>query len=241
MQKFKKLFAPIAISVMFLPSLFLTGCAENVDTHYNLTTNGTVYYDGEQTISLVPSEYNEYQTTFLSSITKNDISVDGTLKGKNIKNVTYISESEIKLTLDGKVTADSSKSETLGSIQVSHNALKNKANGVASLYVNFKPMMIVESARVTGRKYVSEYSLPYGSFISENLNTSNIDVPLVDAIDIELLAPNKLKIEVDNFTPFEYNGTKVDYPTAKLSANVTTFNKELYVAIGTLLVTYKLY
>lgn len=237
MPRFKELICSTLMSTMFLSSLFLTSCKEDVEYHYNLTTSGTIYFNGEQTISLIPSEYNEYATTFLSTISKDDITFGGTLVGKNLKEVEYVSDKEVKLSVDGKVTADSSKSKEFGTIKVSHKALKNNADGIATFYVNFEPELTTEGVTIgtIGKKknYSSKLKLPFGSFIEENVNTTNITVPLDDVtVDVKYISTTEIDIQVNNFEEFEYEGKTYEFPVAKLGANVTSFNKDLYIEIG---------
>ena len=91
-------------------------------------------------------------------------------------------------------------------------------------------MSVTYNARSTNlKKYVSEFTLPYGYFITVNVNADNIEVPVNDVtVNLSVTKEGALRIEVIGFEPFTYNGTTFNYPVAKINANVTTFNKELY-------------
>ncbi len=239
-MKRKSIISVIVVAIILLSvCLAFASCKDNgVDYYYNLTTEGTVYFEGEQTISVKQEESSENKTTFLSTISAKDVSVSGVLVGKTVKSVNYLSETEILVTLDGKVTADKSHKEDTGTITVSHNALKNGADGKTLLRVNFEPKMSVTyNVRNTAlKKYVSEFTLPYGYFITENVNADNIEVPVNDVtVNLSVTEEGALRIEVIGFEPFTYNGTTFNYPVAKINANVTTFNKELYVTVGELI------
>ena len=83
------------------------------------------------------------------------------------------------------------------------------------------------------KKYISEFTLPYESFVAENVNTENIDVP-VDGVTVtvSITTTGALRIEVVGFEPFTHEGVTYNHPVAKIDACVTTFNKEIYVFIG---------
>ncbi len=231
----------VGIVFLFTACSAFSGCGLNdndIENYYNLEAIGSVYYEGEQTISIAQFEYSDKKTTFKESVTVADITVSGVLLGKTIKSVQFLSETKLSLTLDGKVKADSSQKEDVGTITVSHNALENGANGNALLRVDFEPKMTVRNCDVESlgvkKSYVSEFKLPYGSFIKENVNKDNIFVPVDDGATVNMSVTDEglLRIEVIGFEPFEYKGQTYNNPSAKISANVTTFNKDLYVEIG---------
>jgi hypothetical protein len=209
-----------------------------IDSYYNLQESGTIYYEGEQTVTLGISEYTENKTTFKNSVSASDITFSGALEGKNIKSVSYVSETEISLVLDGKVNTTSTQSTELGTITVSNTAMANNATANCLVYVNYKPTMSVSNSYANIGTMVncsSTYTLPYGSFIAENVNSTNIDVEAGDAeVTISLTDDGKLYIRVKGYTPIaDEHGTVYKYPMAKISANVTTFNTDIYVYVGT--------
>ncbi len=246
MRRQTKAFLSLLIPLSSLGAFLLTGCEESVETHYNLVASGKVYYEGEQTISLKMSEYSDYRTAFLPTISKDDVRLSGVLEGKTVKEVAYVSSSELSLTLQGKVNAGRERSEELGDIEISHKALGNDANGVASLYVDFCPKMVAVSIDSSQKDslftYVSDFSLPYGNFIEENAKKENVYVPVEGVgIEVGLNENGTLRLTVSGFTPFEYEGVQYDHPIARLDPSMTTFDKEIYVAVGVFLASANLY
>lgn len=248
----KKIFAPAIMLVIFaLASVLFAGCFDDDDfgSENAFSVSSDIYFDGEQTISITPSEYGSKTSTFLETITKSDVTVSGPLEGKTVMSVEYISENEIKVTFSGKVKAsepkDSDDTSSIGKIAISRKAIKNGIAGSVYLRVNYHPKMWCDtsnsSASSVSKTYVSEFSLPYGNFITANVNTTNIIVPDDNStVSVSVTVHGKLRIEVSGFTPYEYNGQTYNYPVAKINANVTTFNKELYVTIGNGIAEYNL-
>lgn len=217
-------------------TLGLAACNDDtVDSYYNLTIAGEIYFDGEQTVSLSFSENSSNVTTFKESVTVNDISLSGVLAGKTVKSVNYEDPNTLRVVLTGKVSADGSHSNDNGTIIVSHTATQNGADACGLTKVNFAPKMsrTFNSSNNFSKKYTSEFTLPYGSFIKENVNTDKITVMPSDiTVNVSVTDDGALRIETVGFEPFEYNGNTYDNPVAKLDACVTTFNKELYVGVG---------
>jgi hypothetical protein len=140
--------------------------------------------------------------------------------------------------VDGKVTADSTHADDLGTITVARQALNNNSSGNCYVKVNYEPQMTASGIYGSiGEHYVncsSVFTLPYGSFIAENVNEENISVIAGDAtVSISMTDEGELKIYVKGYDPY-YFGEDVfyEYPMAKISANVTTFNVDLWVYIG---------
>lgn len=239
-----KIFTPvIMILVIIMTGLLFTGCFDDdSDTYNSFMASENLYFDGEQTISISPSEYNE-TSTFLDTITKDDVKVSsGILSGKTVKSVEYVDENKINVTFSGKVTAKEPQDERdrIGKITISHKATKNGKAGSVYVKVNYHPKMTCFDAKISNTTYRSVFTLPYGSFISENVNTTFITVPGY-AYTVAITDEGGLQIEVSNFTPFEDDdGQKVEFPVAKIDANVTTFNKVLYVEVGKILAEYDL-
>jgi hypothetical protein len=239
-MKIKKLVTTaLSLAVASCATLTIAACDfGEVDSYYNLQESGTIYYEGEQTITLGISDYTENKTTFKSSVSASDITFSGALEGKNIKSVSYVSETEISLVLDGQVKGTSSQSNEIGTITVNNSAMANNATANCLVYVNFNPMMTVSNSYGnigTSVNCSSTYTLPYGSFIKDNVNETNIDVEAGDAeVNITLTDEGKLHISVKGYTPIaDEHGTVYKYPVAKISANVTTFNTDIYVYVGT--------
>jgi hypothetical protein len=241
MKKKNLAIAVLSIATVACSAVALAGCGET-ESYYNLYESGTIYYEGEQTVKLSISEYSENKTTFKDSVTKDDITLSGVLEGKTVKDVSYVSATELSVVVDGAVTANSTQANDYGTITVANTAMANNATANCLAKVDFNP-----SVKVVGNSYgsiaglvncSSTFQLPYGSFISENVNTDNIIVPADDVeVTTTITDAGNLKITVNNYLPeTDENGNATDtskYPVAKISANVTTFNTDLYVYIGT--------
>lgn len=245
-----KIISPIiiAISIMFLACFAFAGCSDDAKEN-DLVASANVYFDGTQTISITFSELSDNVSTFVDTISKSDVTVLELLKGKTVESVKYVSGEQIDLTLSGIVKASEPQdSESVfGKIVISGKAFKNGTKGLAYVGVNYHPKMVCTTSMSTttadGKKNcVSEFELPYGEFIASNANTTNITVPVGDVeIEVSVTLSGKLKITVKNFEPFTYGEVKYDYPVAKIEANVTTFNKVLYVTIGNIYSVYATY
>jgi hypothetical protein len=249
MKKKNFAFIATAIAIVAICGATFTACEGEDENYYNLSATGSIYADGEQTVTLSISEYatSESKTTFKESITANDVTLSGVLEGKTVKELTYISETSVSLVLDGSVTADSSHAEEYGTITVARSALANNSSGNCYARVNYNPVATANTSKgnytkpdgVTYFNYSTTLSLPYGSFIEENVNTENITVIAGDAeVSISLednTNTNKkdLKIYVKGYNPYYFGAdTYYQYPTAHISANVTTFNVDLYIEVG---------
>jgi hypothetical protein len=238
MNKRKIAMAALAAVTLSCAAAGLAACGEE-ESYYNLYESGTIYYEGEQTVKLSISDSTENKTTFKDSITKDDITLSGVLAGKTVTSATYVSATEVSLVLDGAVTANETQADDYGTITVAKSAMANNATANCIAKVDFNPQVTVVSnsySTIAGLANCSStFKLPYGSFIESNVTTDNIIVP---ADDVEVVASvtteGYLKICVHNYLPVtDDSGNVYKYPIAKISANVTTFNTDLYVYIGT--------
>jgi hypothetical protein len=230
--------AALAAVTLSCVAVGFAACNDGDESYYNLSESGTIYYEGEQTVTLSISDTTEEKTTFKESVKTSDITLSGLLVGKTVTQVTYESSTQLSLVLDGKVTATSAEADGYGTITVAKTAMANNAEANCIVRVDFDPHMMVRSysslSTANGKTCTSTFELPYGSFIAENVNTDNIIVP-IDGVEVTttLTEEGYLKITVKGYTPYTSdNGTVFNYPVAKISANVTTFNKDLYVYIG---------
>lgn len=219
--------------VMLIIALSCTACGGGL---YNLKLDGVIYLDGEQTVRISVDSESLDRTTFLPTITKDDISLSGVLTGKSVVKVVYIDEENIDITLSGKVVADESDRYDYGTVTVSGKATANGEKAKVDTYVEFTPKMIRTFNRheEQGNVYISEFELPYGSFISENLVQSNVEANTNDLIILmSLTDQGRLRIEVHGFFPFQaQNGLMVTFPSLTLKACMTTFNKDIKVSVG---------
>jgi hypothetical protein len=240
----------LALVMMFCVGQF-SGCFDNDDVDgasdvNELELNGTIYNEGEQSVTLRIAERAENPTTFKSTVSAAEITFSGVLEGKTIKSVTYVDESSIALTVDGTVTADNPQAQELGTtvaskalekelgmITVSKKAFENNKEGNCYLRVNFDPCLNCNSASCSTYSgiYRSTFTLPYGSYIEENVTLDNINIPIVNdgmTATVSLDADGKLFIEVKGFVATD----EFKYPMAQIGANVSTVNKSYLVYIG---------
>lgn len=236
-MKKNKFILSILLSVMFLiGSLSVVGCGSlDVEKHNNIEENGIIYIDSEQTITLdsrTPLDEGD-AAQFKNTITVADIVLSSNLAGKTISSVSYVSESSIQVVLSGKTTSSFSGKYAEGKITVKSNALLSSGDAYCFAYV-YKPMMSasmnLSSGNATSKTFTSYYILPYGTFISENVNTDKIKLSTNENGTIEVsLSSNELSITVSNF-----DTTTVAKPTITIDKSVTSFQKDLTVVIGSL-------
>lgn len=229
----------VLLSIVICALSFVFGavsCGEDeIDTYYNLEATGTVYFDGDQSVTLSFSEVSDKPSEFKADIDVKDVSLSGALSGKRVERVEFVDGQHVKIALAGRVKADKAQSDAMGTITVSHSAIENGANGAALIRVDFEPKMTrtFNSFSTATKRYVSEYTLPYGMFLQHNVNSAHIDVPVSGVtVNLSVTAKGALRIEVVGFEPFESNGITIGNPIARLDETVTTFNKILYVSVG---------
>jgi hypothetical protein len=238
MKKRNLAIAALAVISLSCAAIGLAACNNGDDSYYNLNESGTIYYEGEQTVKLSVSDTTKNKTTFKDSITKSDITLSGVLAGKTVKDVTYVSSTEISLVVDGEVTANETQADDYGTITVAKSAMANNASANCLARVDFNPeLRVVDNSYSIIAGVVdcsSTFELPYGSFNEDNVTTDNIIVPADDVeVITEITTDGNLKITVNNYLSEADDETAINYPVAKISANVTTFNTDLYVYVGT--------
>lgn len=220
----KKFIALIATALLAVLCMAFVACAEEGE-RISLHACDNVYSHGEQTIEITITD-DSY--TFEESIAVSDVTVGDGLEGKEVTAVTYVDETTISVTLSGTVTAEVGDDGIIGSITVG-GGISGNATGTAYLHV-FTPQMTTSSVFTIGSSYfATTFALPYGSFVEEYVNTDNVTLTNgTGTLNVRLTDDGQLNISVKDFA-----ATASDtYPVVKIAAEVTTFNKELYVYIG---------
>lgn len=227
-----KKFLCALLSVMLAAvCLVFAACGDKTGEEISLTVaEGTLYSHGEQTVELTFSSAESGAYTFEEDIDAANVTVSGGLAGKTVTEVARADDSTLRVTLSGTVTGEVGNEGVLGSIVVSGGISEN-ATGTALVYV-YIPQMMAESASSSniGEKYrfSSTFTLPYGAFIEEYVGAENI-VLLDTNGTLEVgLTDGKLNIRVTDFI----RSQEYAYPVVRIAPEVTTFNKELDVYIG---------
>jgi hypothetical protein len=228
------------VLVMLSCTVLFTSCSEEESEYYNLTVSGTIYFEGEQTVTLGMSDSSEHATTFKDSITVDDITLTGLLAGKTVKSVTYVSATEVTLVVDGTVTTKASdvKDNEYGVVTVAGKALANTAKGSGYVRVDYAPQFLGGSctySTIAGVVHCSTtFTLPYGSFNESNINADHITIVAGEGtVTASLTEDGALKVAVEGFTPWTYEDVTYNYPVVKIDASVTSFDVDLTVSVGT--------
>lgn len=196
-----------------------------------LSASDNVYSHGEQTVQLTFSSSAGGDYRFEEDISLSDISVGDGLIGKEVVSVVYENSTTISVTLAGTVTGTVGKEGLLGYIAV-NGGISDKAFGTAYLTV-YKPQMTTSGTSSSNignlHSYSSTFVLPYGSFIEEYVDAEHITLPDTNGtLEVSLTEEGELYVRVKDFLLSE----GVSYPAVHIAAEVTTFNKELYVYVG---------
>lgn len=230
-----------ALVLLATVAVFSVACAAERERRNNIEVDGIIYIDGKQTIyvSGVTSVMGDAPAVFHSDITAADITLGGAVAGKTIESVSFVSSEEIRIVLSGKVTSFEGDG-ALGEVTISARALEGNEDSYGMVRV-YKPKLSTKSSLVSGsttnKKYISTFSLPYGSF-TDYATVENI--ALVDRTNGVLS-----KVEVSerelSVTVEQYDTTKGEtYPLVRIPANATTFNVEIEVYVGKMLSSYPL-
>lgn len=226
----KKAFCFILLLLSALSCMFLAACVEEGES-VALSASNNVYSHSEQTVQITFSSAESNDYVFEKDISVADVTVGDGLVGKEVISVVYADDDTVSVTLSGTVTGAVGNEGLLGYISV-NGGISGKATGTAYLTV-YKPQMTTSGTSSSNigdlHNYSSTFTLPYGSFVEEFVDDEHIVLPdLNGATEVKLTEEGDLYICVKNFKLSE----GVSYPVVRIAAEVTTFNKELYVYIG---------
>lgn len=224
------------LSVMLLSALLAAVCLTFVacggeGESVALSASDNVYSHGEQTVRLTFASSAGEGYVFEEDISVSDISVGDGLVGKEVVSVVYENSTTVSVTLSGTVTGTVGNEGLLGYIAI-NGGISDGATGTAYLTV-YKPQMTTSGSSSSNigslHNYSSTFVLPYGSFVEEYVNTEYITLPDTNGtLEVSLTGEGELYVRVKDFTLSE----GVSYPAVRIAAEVTTFNKELYVYVG---------
>lgn len=224
------------LSILLLTALFAVMCVTLVacggeGESVALSASNNLYSHGEQTVKITFSSTESGEHVFEEDISVSDVAVGDGLVGKEVVSVVYENSTTISVTLSGTVTETVGSEGLLGYIAV-NGGISDKVTGTAYLTV-YKPQMTTSASSSSNigslHNYSSTFVLPYGSFVEEYVNTEYITLPDTNGtLEVSLTGDGELYVRVKGFTLSE----GVSYPAVHIAAEVTTFNKELYVYVG---------
>lgn len=226
----KKVFYIVLSALLAAMCMTLAACGAEGES-VALSASNNVYSHGEQTVQIKFSSSAGEGYVFEENISVSDISVGDGLVGKEVVSVSCVDASTISVTLSGTVTGTVGNEGLLGYIAV-NGGISDRATGTAYLTV-YKPQMMTSGTSSSNigdlHNYSSTFTLPYGSFVEEYVNAEHITLPDANGtLEVRLTEEGELYIRVKNFTLSE----GVSYPVVHIAAEVTTFNKEMYVYVG---------
>lgn len=224
------------LSILLLTALFAVMCVTLVacggeGESVALSASNNLYSHGEQTVKITFSSTESGEHVFEEDISVSDVAVGDGLVGKEVVSVVYESSTTVSVTLSGTVTGAVGSQGLLGYISV-NGGISDRATGTAYLTV-YKPQMTTNTSSSSNigslHSYSSTFLLPYGSFVEEYVNTEYITLPDTNGtLEVSLTGEGGLYVRVKDFTLSE----GVSYPAVRIAAEVTTFDKELYVYVG---------
>lgn len=232
----KKIFLKSLLALLALP-LSLVSCDNTSDGKEYLDAEGKIYCDGKQEFNLVIMDDDDVPEglSFNKSVSTDDITLKGLAKGKKVLSVEYVSETSLKVAVDGKVDGKSDKVLNFGKVVLSSTAMSNSKAAYAEIIIDFKPRIMdshIHSVPKMGY-YETLFTLPYGSYNKEAINDANIIMLSGDApANFSLETDTSLKVWVSSFTPTVVDGKTYNNPYAKFTKGLTTLDKEFIVSIG---------
>lgn len=230
----KKVLLLFVTSLLLLSFTFAcSGCTDD-DVLQIIKVDGDVFSIGEQTVNIyaTSSAMGDEPASFKTSICKEDIVLSGALVGKIVKEVQFISESEINVVLDGNVNAfEGNKAD--GQITIKQSGLNNKVNAFNFVSV-LKPYAYLEHFHRSGGTSIgytisATIKMVCGEFISadEVEFTGN-----VGELATKKVENGKLLIEVINIP------SNTQFPKFIFNAGATSLNQRNEMTIQEVSVVY---
>jgi len=234
----------LIVLVVLSMILSIVGCNPDkiIEGVNDIVATGTVYSRDTQVLSV---KANTIQNTaqFKSDITKDDIVVEDGLEGKQIDSVEWISSTELKVTLSGRME-NFNYDSTIGLLRIKKEKMVSGESSWCYVKV-VKPFMSVKAMSWENSEYPANitvyctYVLSYGKF-DVNLKRSDFTVLASSQNNMYAPPPNG-KVETVTISPSgkeltiridEFNSMTDDYPRVVFPAFATTFNKEIVVEVG---------
>ncbi|MGN1060745.1 MAG: hypothetical protein ACI4QN_03340, partial [Candidatus Coproplasma sp.] len=162
-----------------------------------------------------------------------DIVLDSNLSGKTVKSVKYVSEEEIEVTLTGNTSTSFDDDKVMCKLTVKGSATQNGKDSYCYTYLRKPKLTCISSLSddtSASRNISATFSLPYGSFNAQNATVEN--VTLVDAgngtvTEVVITKSGNLMVTVEGYTgDYSYR------PTIKIAASLSSFNKEVTIAMS---------
>ena len=227
-----KLIKPLALILALILSVTsLASCVADVPLteSNNIEVIGAIYTVGEQSVRIMSSIPNDDGSIarFKESIAPAHFRLDGALNGKTVTAVTYVSQNEILVTLDGSITDSSATSAT---VYISPDVLKNEYASYCSVTVE-RPAIIVSGYYFSSvdKTHVCTYSLPWGSFTDlADATTVTMTNASSGAIKVVRNSDGTLTVSVTDFKSTDGSS----YPQLRFLAETTPFAKEFTIGMG---------
>lgn len=234
----------LIIFVILSMILSVVGCnpGSGIEGVNDIVATGTVYSRDTQVLSVKASTVHN-TAEFKSDITKDDVIVEDGLEGKTVDDLQWISATELKITLSGKME-DFNFNSTIGLLRIKKEKMVSGESSWCYVKV-WKPFMSVKSMAWENAEYPSDvtvyctYTLSYGKF-DTNLKRSDFTVLASSDDDMFAAVPNG-KVETVSVSPSgkeltiridDFNSLLDDYPKIIFPAYATTFDKEIIVEVG---------
>ena len=230
MKLIKRIVTVLTATVCALGVCILTACDQGKKQEANnIEASGYIYIDGQQPLFIEgqPSLNGDEAARFKDTIAASDIVLDGELAGKRVTSVEYKDESSLVVYLDGKAN-DFEGDSVYCKVTVKGSATKDGKNSYGYVILR-KPKLTCMGGMYTTNTLKSRLSLPYGEFITENVTLENITAvePAGAKVEEVYLSDGELYVTVSGLAD------RFDYPTISISASVTSFNKQITIALST--------
>lgn len=233
-----KLISKICLFLSLLIPLFLSSCSSQ-NTYYNLESNDSFLTFGEQEVTISVMANTENPVTFKSTITTSDIRFSLLLEGRTAKIVTYVTETSIKVTLDGE--AKMTGSESYGRFDILPSGITSGDTCFGTTNVPSKPGFYT----INGGSYLASesgivkaentFTPNYGKFLGENITSKYVTFAgKTGELAISYSkTDNSVKITITNWT---FEGDLVN-PVVHFDAKTWDYGYSVDVKVGLLIPT----
>lgn len=228
MNKTRKITALVCLIALALTAvLALTACSPA--EYYNIKA-GVVYKFGEQTLTVEIDSNSEDKTTFLNTISASDITFGDKAKGRTAKSVTFVSDTTIKVVVEGVVEAKATGE--YGKVTISANAMANKA--ISHCYVNVSTPQIkvtTASSSTNPSRHSSTLALDAGYFTQANITLDNISITNgTGTLTATYNQDGTVSLKVTDFVASSTD----THPVVKFADNTNTIGSSFSVTVGVL-------
>lgn len=207
----------LIVALLVICCLSIVACVEEADSVQNIEgVKVWAYHDSTIILESKEPLMGGEPAVFKKDIKASDITVTGTLVGKTVKSVKYISNSEIEVVLTGKVNKYSA--DGLATIVVSKRALENNYDSFATVSIKKSEVHMGEvmSFSASG-KYIGSIYIDNGSFTdSVSMQTVKLAEGSTGELQSVELKDGKIVVTIVGAT---------SVPKITIDASTNTFNK----------------